>query len=93
MKYSLQILPEAKPEWSKLNPSVKKQLEKKLREVLEEPIRPNQALTGGLIGHYKIKIKRPGYRIIYRVEQDQLVVVLIAAGKREDIYDIAKGRL
>ena len=93
MKYSLRILPEAEREWSKLNPSIKQKLLKKLREVLEEPTRPNQALKGGLIGHYKVKIKSPGYRIVYRVEDDQLVVVLIAVGKREDIYDIAKSRL
>ena len=93
MTYSLSILPEAEKEWRKLNPSVKNKLLKKIREILEEPIRPNQALTGGLIGHYKVKIKSPGYRIVYKVKEDQLVVVLIAVGKREDIYDIAKGRI
>ncbi|GBH19445.1 mRNA-degrading endonuclease RelE [Pseudomonas syringae pv. actinidiae] len=45
--------------------------------------------------HYKIKLRSAGYRLVYRVEDDRVVVTVVAVGKRErgDIYDSAKDRL
>jgi len=44
---------------------------------------------------YKIKLRKAGYRLIYRVVDDRLVVIVLAVGKRErdEAYDAAAGRL
>ena len=34
-------------------------------------------------GHYKIKLRASGYRLVYRVEDERVVVVVVAIGKRE----------
>ena len=32
---------------------------------------------------YKIKLKSPGIRLVYRVEDDRLVILVLAIGRRE----------
>lgn len=34
-------------------------------------------------GHFKIKLRASGYRLVYRVEDERVVVVVVAVGKRE----------
>ena len=44
---------------------------------------------------YKIKLRKAGYRLVYRVDDDRIVVIVIAVGKRErsEAYKAAKGRI
>jgi mRNA interferase RelE/StbE len=46
-------------------------------------------------GYYKLKQRSSGYRLVYRYEDEELVVVAIAVGKRNRsiVYDIAHGRV
>ncbi|WP_267303477.1 type II toxin-antitoxin system RelE/ParE family toxin, partial [Pseudomonas sp. BJa3] len=47
-----------------------------------------------LPSHYKIKLKASGYRLVYRVEDDRVVIVVVAVGKRErgGVYQSAQKR-
>ena len=47
------------------------------------------------IKHYKIKLRDLGYRLVYRVESDKVVLVVLAAGKRErsEVHETAGKRL
>lgn len=93
MTYSLEFLLSALKEWEKLGHTVREQLKKKLRERLELPKVPADALRG-MPDHYKIKLCASGYRLIYRVEDERVVVIVVAVGKRERsaVYEKAKGR-
>ncbi|CAD5378404.1 toxin of the RelE-RelB toxin-antitoxin system; Qin prophage [Pseudomonas sp. OF001] len=93
MTYSLEFLPSALKEWGKLGHTVREQLKKKLRERLELPRVPADALRE-MPNHYKIKLRASGYRLVYRVEDERVVVVVVAVGKRERgaAYEKAKGR-
>ncbi|MNQ10531.1 mRNA interferase RelE [compost metagenome] len=93
MTYSLEFLPSALKEWEKLGHTVREQLKKKLRERLELPKVPADALRE-MPNHYKIKLHASGYRLVYRVEDERVVVVVVAVGKRERgaAYEKAKGR-
>lgn len=82
MTYSLEFLPSALKEWEKLGHTVREQLKKKLRERLELPKVPADVLRE-MPGHYKIKLRASGYRLVYRVEDERVVVVVVAVGKRE----------
>ena len=83
-KYRLLFLPSALKEWHALDGSVKETLRKLLRKRLENPHVPGGALHGELAGYYKIKLKKQGYRLVYGVEDDALIVMVMAVDKRED---------
>ncbi len=69
-------------EWEKLGHTVREQAKKKLRERLTLPRVQADALRE-LPDHYKIKLKASGYRLVHRVEDARIVVVVVAVGKRE----------
>ncbi len=54
---------------------------------------PADALHG-LPDHYKIKLRTAGYRLVYRIEDERITVVVVAVGKRErsQVYETAKKR-
>ena len=93
MTYSLEFVPSALKEWEKLGHTLRDQLKKKLRERLESPRVQADALRD-MPSHYKIKLKASGYRLVYRVEDDRVVVVVVSVGKREcgEAYLSAKTR-
>ena len=84
-KYQLKFLPIALKEWNALDGSVKDVLRKALKKRLEQPRLPGSELHGDLQGCYKIKLRQQGYRLVYSVEDDVLVVLVLAVDKREDM--------
>lgn len=94
-KYKLRFMPEALNEWHSLDGSVKAHLKKLLAKRLDNPHVPGGELHGPLAGCYKIKLLRQGVRLVYSVEDDHLLVTVIAVDKREDgvLYHAAVGRL
>jgi hypothetical protein len=46
---------------------------------------PGSRLHGGLANCYKIKLRKQGYRLVYTVEDDALIVLVLALDKREDL--------
>lgn len=93
MTYRLELLPSARKEWDKLGATLREQFKKKLAERLTHPRVQADALHG-LPDHYKIKLRAAGYRLVYRVEDQRITVVIIAVGKRErsQVYETAKKR-
>ncbi len=93
MTYKLKFEKRAWREWEKLGHPVKEQFKKKLAERLENPRVPSAKLSGHA-DRYKIKLRSAGYRLVYQVFDDEVVVSVIAIGKREnsDVYNIASNR-
>ena len=56
---------------------------------------PGGELHGPLAGCYKIKLRQQGVRLVYSVEDDHLLVTVVAVDKREDgvVYESAMARL
>ena len=92
--YRLTFLRDAKKEWDKLGGNVRTQFEKKLRERLSNPHVASAKLSG-LPDCYKIKLKAAGYRLVYRVYEDRVVVQVVAVGRRDRslVYRTAADRL
>ena len=92
--FNLEFLPSARREWDKLGASIREQFVRKLRERLPDPHVPSARLHG-LPDCYKIKLRAAGYRLVYRVYDDRVVVQVIAVGKRERnaVYKTAAGRV
>ena len=82
MSYSLAFRQEALSEWRKLDAGIAKQLKKKLAERLINPHVPSAKLSGSK-DRYKIKLRNAGYRLVYEVQDAELLVLVIAVGKRE----------
>jgi len=93
MTYKLEFLPSANKEWNKLGHTLRDQFKKKLAERLEHPRIPADSLHG-MPDCYKIKLKASGYRLVYQVIEERVVVSVVAVGKRErsDVYENAKRR-
>jgi len=94
-RYRLKFLPPALDEWRALDGSVKEVLRKLLKKRLEQPRVPGAELHGPLRDCYKIKLLKQGYRLVYQIEDDVLVVLVLAIAKREDsvVYRLAVERL
>jgi mRNA interferase RelE/StbE len=94
-RYRLQFVPSALAEWQALDGSVKEPLRKLLKKRLDHPHVPGSALHGDLRGFYKIKLRKQGVRLVYGVEDDVLIVMVMAVDKREDnlVYESARARL
>lgn len=85
MPYRLKFLAEALQEWNALDGSVKTVLRGLLKQRLEQPRLPGAELHGSLKDCYKIKLRKQGYRLVYLVEDDVLVVLVLSVDKREDL--------
>jgi len=84
MSYSLEFKESALKEWQKLDNAVRGQFKKKLAERLLRP-RIASARLSGMADCYKIKLKNAGYRLVYQVDDQRIVVIVVAVGKRENL--------
>ena len=93
MRYELAFLPSALKEWDKLGANVRTQFKKKLAERLDNPHVPAARLSC-FPDCYKIKLRAAGYRLVYRVDDKVVTVIVVAAGRRDRnaVYKAAVGR-
>ena len=94
MTYRLKLTKHSNKEWKKLSPNIKEQFKKKLKERLENP----KVLKDKLSGFeyvYKIKLRSVGYRLAYEVKDQELVILVLSVGKRENnqVYKNLKDRM
>lgn len=82
MTYSLEFDARALKEWQKLGDTVRQQLKKKLASVLLNP-RVEANRLRSLPDCYKIKLRSSGYRLVYQVIDQEVVVFVVAVDKRE----------
>jgi mRNA interferase RelE/StbE len=93
MSYELRFKEEALAEWRRLDGSLREQFKKKLIERLAQP----RVLSAKLFGHpdrYKIKLRSAGYRLVSVVRDGELIVVVVAVGRRDRnlVYQVAGRR-
>lgn len=95
-KFTLHFDARALAEWHKLEKQIQEQFKKKLNKLITgvETPSPKARLSGLPPGHFKIKQRSSGYRLVYKYEEDKLVILVIAVGRRNRnvVYDIARAR-
>jgi len=93
MSYKLTFLPKALKEWKKLDTGISSQFKKKLIERLENPKVEKDKLRG-FDDVYKIKLRNLGYRLAYKVDDNEIMIVVIVVGVRDKnrVYNILKQR-
>jgi len=82
--YSLEFSEKAADFIRKLDKSIQKRITKKIEELKENPYL-GEALVGNLAGLWKLRIG--DYRITYKVERERLLIFIIKAGHRKNIYE------
>ena len=94
MTYNLVFKQDAKKEWDKLDLTIKSQFKRKLIERLENP-RIESSRLSGMQDCYKIKLRSAGYRLVYQVRDSEILVSVVAVGKRDrnQVYKIAIKRI
>lgn len=94
MTFRLVFKQAAKKEWDKLDSTVRALFKKKLIERVENP-RIESSRLSGMQDCYKIKLRNAGYRLVYQVRDNELVVSVVAVGKseRNHVYKAAVKRI
>jgi len=94
VSYTVKFREEAFNEWQKLHNSLQQQFAKKLKKCCANPHIPSAELRG-IKDCYKIKLRASWFRLVYQVIDDQLVIAVVAFGKRErsDVYHLASERM
>lgn len=93
--YKVFCVKDAYEEWNKLDDIIKEQFKGKLRELISNPDVPSKRLHSPLHGYYKIVLKRAGYRLVYEIIRDKIVLLVWTVGKRKEseVYKTAQKRL
>ena len=93
--YRVLLTKESFKEWNKIDHSIQRLFQRKLGSIVLNPIIVNNRLRGKLSNCYKIKLKRAGYRLVYEVRSQTIVLIVWAVDKRDDdkVYDSAISRL
>lgn len=91
LTYKLEFKKSALKEWQKLGATLQQQFKKKL---IEHPHVLASKLSGA-DNLYKIKLRQSGYRLVYEVQDDVIIVTVLAVGKRErnEVYNKAMKRV
>jgi mRNA interferase RelE/StbE len=67
----------------------------RIAKLKDEPEKQGKALIGSLDGYRSVRAVAQRYRIIYRIEADDILVIVIMLGLRKegdkkDVYNLAK---
>jgi mRNA interferase RelE/StbE len=83
--YRVRFLPYAKREFDKLPEPTKTRIQRTVRVLTVEPRPPNAKL---LIGTKRPtwRIRIGDYRVLYEIHTEQLIVLVVGAGHRRDVY-------
>lgn len=83
--YHIRVLEEASRELARLDKPVGRRIAERINWLAAnlDSIRP-EALTGDLIGLYKLRVG--DYRVIYEVIRNEKTIVIHAVGHRREIY-------
>ena len=104
MSWELDYLPEAKKDIQGLDRSQQIIVTKAIRKVKANPLPREEGGYGKPLGHkggtnltnlLKIKLKKEGIRIVYKLIQTDTRMLVVVVGVREDeeVYEIAKRRM
>ena len=74
---------------------VKESIGRRINALENDPKRQGKPLSDELTGYYSIRAVGQRYRILYKLEEEQVIVAVVAlgirkAGDKKDVYELAK---
>ncbi|ANV85204.1 addiction module toxin RelE [Picosynechococcus sp. PCC 7003] len=82
--YSIEFLKTAQKELSKLPKGTQKRIIEKIEALINNPYPPDTKKLKNGNGRFRIRVGN--YRIIYRIENEKLIILIIKIGHRREIY-------
>ena len=83
-EYRIELRPAAERALRKLDPQVRHRIQGAIALLAKDPRPPSARALQGRPG---LRVRVGDYRIIYTVDNDVLLVVVVRLGHRRDIYD------
>lgn len=84
MTYRIDVLPAAVRAIRKLPPEAKRRIQAVINVLAEEP-RPPAAKK--LTARPEWRVRTGDYRVLYRIEDEVLTIVVVHTGHRRDVYE------
>ncbi|MFK3672328.1 type II toxin-antitoxin system RelE/ParE family toxin [Leifsonia aquatica] len=84
MTYLIEVLPAAARAIKKLPPEARARVGAAIELLADQP-RPPAAKK--LTGRPEWRVRTGDYRVLYRIEDERLTVVVVHAGHRREVYD------
>lgn len=92
MSYEIRVHPRVKQDVSRLDPPVWKRVKDRLQDRLSRrPEYFGQPLRGTLKGLWKFRVG--DYRVVYRIDESESVLRVLAVAHRKNAYDRVRRRL
>ena len=83
-RYELRITPTARKEIDRLPTQARERVEVAIVSLADNPRPFGSKKMRGLQDTYRIRVGN--YRVIYEVQDDALLIIVVAVGDRKDIY-------
>jgi len=83
-RYQIELTPAARRDLKSVPARVRKQIDKRILALAENPYPPGSKKLRGVEGLHRVRVG--DYRILYIVEAKRLVVVIVTIGHRRDVY-------
>jgi mRNA interferase RelE/StbE len=96
MSHGLRLTPLAKQMLIQVGDRRERELlRERILQLAEDPDKQGKALVGELIGFRSVRAVGQRYRIVYRVEKAEVVVLVVGLGRRQeggkkDVYNVLK---
>lgn len=84
MTYRITVTPVAARQLRKFDPQVRRRIQAALELLATEPRPPAATRLVGGSGEWRVRTG--DYRIVYEIEDDQLLVLVLRVGHRREIY-------
>ncbi len=85
MSYSARIAPAAERQLRKFDPQVRRRIQAAIELLAANPRPPKAVQLVGGAGEWRVRTG--DYRIIYEIQDEQLIVLVLRTGHRRDIYE------
>ena len=86
-EYKIQLTEAAQKALQRLDVKTRKQIVNKIDDLRFEPKKRGKPLTANLLGYRSIRAAGQRYRIIYKVLEDRIIVIVIAVGIMKEGYN------
>ena len=104
MTWELKYLPEAEKDFNSLSHYQQVIVDKAIKKVKSNPLSQREGGYGKPLGHklgtnltgyLKVKLRKEGIRIVYKLIQTESKMLVIVIGMREDdeVYEVAQNRI
>lgn len=84
MRYVLEFTASASREFRDLDKHLQRRISEKVTALCEDPFPPGSKKLKAQRDHFRIRVG--DYRVIYRIDGNRVVIVIVRIGHRREVY-------